>query len=166
MYLEIFEGPPHFGRLPLWNCGGPSSLLGVAAGPCEAGPGPSHPPEKCNLYGGVVFLIFLHCCWGTSSPLELSMEELRCRFLGVVEGYETVDEVAAGEGLAGDALCNDPGLLGRWRGDREGPGWEVDLRCWPSRFLNSISCSNFSQAGLNDLTLEVGCLGGVLGGFS
>ena len=34
------------------------------------------------------------------------MEELRCRFLGVVEGDETVEEVAAvagGDGLAGGA---------------------------------------------------------------
>ena len=36
------------------------------------------------------------------------MEELRCRFLGVVEGEETIDEVVAaaaggGEGLVGGA---------------------------------------------------------------
>ena len=50
--------------------------------------------------------------------------------------------------------------------DRECPGWEEDLRCWFSHFLNSMSCSNFSRPGLNDLTLVgVGCLGGVLGGY-
>ena len=32
---------------------------------------------------------------------ELSIEELRCRFLGVVEGEETVDEVAGGGGGGG-----------------------------------------------------------------
>ena len=49
--------------------------------------------------------------------------------------------------------------------DREGPGWEEDLRFWSSRFLNSMNCSNFSCPGLNDLILvRVGCLGGVWAG--
>ena len=50
--------------------------------------------------------------------------------------------------------------------DREGPGWGVGFHWRSSRFLNSRCCSNFSQPGLNDLTLwGVGCLGGVLGGY-
>ena len=40
-----------------------------------------------------------------------------------------------------------------------------DLRSWSSRFLNATSFSNFSCPGLNDLTLGVGYLGGVLGGY-
>ena len=39
--------------------------------------------------------------------------------------------------------------------DREDPGWVDDFLCRSSRFLNSRSCSNFSQPGLNDLTLGV-----------
>ena len=58
------------------------------------------------------------------------------------------------------------GCLGDEGVDREGPGWGVDFLCRSSRFLNSMSCSNFSRPGLNDLTLGgVGCLGGVLGGY-
>ena len=36
------------------------------------------------------------------------------------------------------------GCLGDEGVDREGPGWEDDLHCSSSRFLNSMSCSNFS----------------------
>ena len=39
------------------------------------------------------------------------MEELHCHFLGVVEGDETVDEVAGGEGLAGGASNGSGGSL-------------------------------------------------------
>ena len=57
------------------------------------------------------------------------------------------------------------GCLGDEGVDREGPGWGVDFLCRSSRFLNSISCSNFSRPGLKDLTKGgVDCLGGVLGG--
>ena len=38
-------------------------------------------------------------CLGTSSP-ELSMDELRCRFFGVVDGDDDV-AVAGGAGLVG-----------------------------------------------------------------
>ena len=58
------------------------------------------------------------------------------------------------------------GYLGDEGLDRKGPGLDEDFRCWFSRFLKSMSCSNFSLPGLNELTLEgVGCLGGVLGGY-
>ena len=39
-------------------------------------------------------------CLGTSSP-ELSIDELRCRFFGVVDGDEFAAAVAGGAGLVG-----------------------------------------------------------------
>ena len=57
------------------------------------------------------------------------------------------------------------GCLGDEGVDREGPGRGVDFLCRSSRFLNSISCSNFSRPGLKDLTKGgMDCLGGVFGG--
>ena len=43
---------------------------------------------------------FLFLCFGTSSP-ELSMDELCCRFFGVVDGDEVAVAVAGGAGLVG-----------------------------------------------------------------
>ena len=41
-----------------------------------------------------------HWCFGTSSP-ELSIDELRCCFFGVVLGDEGAAAVAGGDGLMG-----------------------------------------------------------------
>ena len=46
------------------------------------------------------FLFFGGGGVGTSSP-ELSIDELRCRFFGVVHGDEGVAAVTGGDGLAG-----------------------------------------------------------------
>ena len=61
-------------------------------------------------YDDVVFP-FCFICLGTSSP-ELSIDELRCRFLGVVDG----DEIAA------VAVAGGAGLVG---GDSNGSGGGV-----------------------------------------
>ena len=116
----------------------------------------------------------------TSSP-ELSIDELRCHFFGVVLG-DGVAAIAGGDGLIGGESNGSrvgvgPFFLGI-KMDINGGGMDllggVDgdlmirgcLRSWSSRFLKSRSSSNFSRPGLKDLTLGgVGCLGGVLGGY-
>ena len=47
----------------------------------------------------------------TSSP-ELSIDELRCRFLGVVDGDEEVTAVAGGDGLIGGESNGSGGGVG------------------------------------------------------
>ena len=49
-------------------------------------------------------------CLGTSSP-ELSMDELRCRFFGVVDGDDEV-AVAGGAGLVGGDSNGSGGVGG------------------------------------------------------
>ncbi len=61
-------------------------------------------PEWC-----LGFTFFL--CFGTSSP-ELSIDELRCRFFGVVHGVEGVAAVTGGDGLAGGEFNGSGG--GGW----------------------------------------------------
>ena len=51
-------------------------------------------PEWCLGFS------YFFWCFGTSSP-ELSIDELRCRFFGVVDGDEEVTAVAGGDGLIG-----------------------------------------------------------------
>ena len=55
------------------------------------------------------FLFFL--CFGTSSP-ELSIDELRCRFFGVVDGDEGVAAVAGRDSLAGGDSNGSGGGMG------------------------------------------------------
>ena len=50
-------------------------------------------------------------CFETSSP-ELSIDELRCRFFGVVDGDEDVAVVTGGEGFAGGASNGSGGGMG------------------------------------------------------
>ena len=50
------------------------------------------------------------CVFGTSSP-ELSIDELRCRFFGVVEG-EDAAAVTGGNGLAGGDSNGSGGGMG------------------------------------------------------
>ena len=54
------------------------------------------------------FLLFFWC-FGTSSP-ELSIDELRCRFFGVVHGVEGVAAVTGGDGLAGGEFNGSGGV--------------------------------------------------------
>ena len=90
------------------NCGGRSSLLEVAAGPCRDYPGPPHPPGKCSIPNDDEVCPFFLCL----SP-ELSIDELRCRFLGVALGD---GEVAA---ACGSSLAGGEGLMA---GESNGSG--------------------------------------------
>ena len=56
--------------------------------------------HPADVYPGVVarFFLFFLMCFGTSSP-ELSIDELRCRFFGVVDGDDAA--VTGGDGFAG-----------------------------------------------------------------
>ena len=65
-------------------------------------------------------------CLGTSSP-ELSIDELRCRFLGVVDGDDEV-AVAGGAGLVGGDSTGSGGGVGPFffwtRTDMSGGGMD------------------------------------------
>ena len=63
-------------------------------------------PEWC-----LGFSFFFFWCFGTSSP-ELSIDELRCRFFGVVHGVEGVSAVTGGDGLAGGEFNGSGGGMG------------------------------------------------------
>ena len=127
--------------------------------------------HPANVMTSVVawFVFFLFFLLFRDLIPEPSMEELHCRFLGVVEG----EVVAAAAGCGGECLVGGAsngsggggvpslhvvlrmswleeawilvevwmvlGSLGDEGVDREGPGWGVDFRWRSSRFLNSMS---------------------------
>ena len=59
--------------------------------------------HPADVYSGMMarFFLFFFWCLGTSSP-ELSIDELCCRFFGVVDGEDDA-AVSGGDGLAGGA---------------------------------------------------------------